>query len=737
MRLSGLLFALCFSLACAPLAAGVAEPEWTALGWNGRGCDGDVASVIELDDGSLLLGGTFSACGEVSATALVLYDPATNVLQALPAAAGFRGPVRQLLKLGDDLYVGGDRMMIPGASGEWAFARLDLGTGQWSVPAGSPGGPGDMFSAMVSIDGEIYLALQSGSPNLSRYDPVNAIWTELVTFQNPVRSLSADGGDLIAGGFFTQIEGVSALNIARFDPQSGTWSPLSAGLSGFIQAIAVDADAIYAAGQFTFAGGLPTDRVARFDRVSESWTPVGTGTVSTEYVSALAIVGNDLYAGGLFSAIDGVVAANVARFDALANQWQPLGDGVAGEYAPGVSRLHPLAGELYLSGGFQYAGGELQNRFARYQPATGNWLRVGEGSTTAANGLIYETISTGDSVVLIGSFTQIGGVSAREIAVMDCQTMEMGLLGGINDHQISGDIYTTIHHQGAIYIGGNFTGVGGISAPFLARYQLASGQWESLGDGLDGATRALLADGDDLYVAGDFFNAGGLSARGIAKLDLQSGQWSALGSGAQNGTNGFVAALAKVDDDIFVGGWFQEAGGLAAANIARFDLASGSWSVPTGGVDDMISDMKLVQGGLYISGGFFTANGTPARGLARLDLASGQWSAPGGGAQTGPMWVDSFLLRNGRLLVAGIFRSMAGIPMNSIGSLDPGSQQWSALGEGVDYAYPDFVPADVTGTAVCGDRIVVGGGFQLAGGQTSTNLALLRLPGPLFVDDFE
>jgi hypothetical protein len=81
--------------------------------------------------------------------------------------------------------------------------------------------------------------------------------------------------------------------------------------------------------------------------------------------------------------------------------------------------------------------------------------------------------------------------------------------------------------------------------------------------------------GPALYVGGGFSSIGGISARNLARYD--GAGWSAVASNAGEGTDNAVTALASFDDDgdgdreLFVGGRFVEAFGVASSNIARLE----------------------------------------------------------------------------------------------------------------------------------------------------------------------
>ncbi|HUH47307.1 MAG TPA: PQQ-dependent sugar dehydrogenase, partial [Arenibacter sp.] len=85
------------------------------------------------------------------------------------------------------------------------------------------------------------------------------------------------------------------------------------------------------------------------------------------------------------------------------------------------------------------------------------------------------------------------------------------------------------------------------------------GNWTSIASGTNGSIEAMsMATGGRLYVGGEFSLAGELSANNLAIYDPQSG-WSNFG----NGTNGKVAAISIANDgNIYVGGDFTQIGGI-------------------------------------------------------------------------------------------------------------------------------------------------------------------------------
>ena len=109
------------------------------------------------------------------------------------------------------------------------------------------------------------------------------------------------GGDLYAGGAFTQVDGIATC-IAKWDGSS--WSTVGSGIDVDVYALAVSGDGLYAGGAF------PTpDRIAKWN--GRSWSALGSGLNND--VWALAVSGSDLYAGGYFTTAGGKLSPSVAR----------------------------------------------------------------------------------------------------------------------------------------------------------------------------------------------------------------------------------------------------------------------------------------------------------------------------------------------------------------------------------------------------------------------------------------
>jgi len=366
-----------------------------------------------------------------------------------------------------------------------------------------------------------------------------------------------------------------------------------------------------------------------------------TNTGRTGVVNRMVLfddgTGEALYASGVFSSASGTMAEGVAKWDG--SRWSPLGDGFPGVRVTAMAVFDDGTGEaLYVGGNFLLAGSTQANAVAKWD---GNeWTAVGDGLTRSSG--------------LAAAFT---------MAVFD---------------DGSGP---------ALWVGGSFDMAGGQPAVNIAKWDGHS--WLNAGDS-DGTVNTLFVwddgTGEALYAGGNILVIGNEAANGIAKRVGQ--RWSPLGGGVVGGL-GRVNAIAAYDDgngeELYAGGRFDFAGGVAADNIAKWDGTS--WS-------------RIPFGGATLSGGSMFS--VPVSVMATYD--------------------DGV---NGEgLYVGGSMDGAGGLQVNQIARLD--GTGWSDVGGGV--ANPGSVPT-VSAMIVhddgagFGETLFVGGGFVQAGAQTAGSIA--------------
>ena len=625
------------------------------------GVGGVVAAMAVFDDGDgpcLYIGGSFSTAGGVAASNIAKWDGETFA----PVGGGVDNVVLALATFGDDrgtaLYAGG----FFNTAGGQPVNRIAKWDGQnWSSLLGGVSGGGNTRVAALHVhdDGTGSNLLVGGVFTTAGGTPANHIarW-DGQAFHPLGAGIGGDGvfametfddgsgSALFVGGAFDSAGEIVTSCIAKWD--GATWSglgdgPGTGGLTPGVSALRAfgsESDpALYLGGFFTSVNDVPAERIARWN--GESVEPLGAGFAGAplpdDYPCVWALTvyddggGPAMYAGGYFDFADGIVANNIARYtpDGFApvttggnglNAWAH----VAAVYDDGDGAA------LYVGGQFTAAGSTPANNIARWNGNT--WTVLGDGTEGPVYALTVYDDGDGAALYVGGLFVTAGGLEANRIARWDGQAWSALGAGVSRESPYSlckvEAITPFVDADGntVLYVGGLFDYAGEMTASHLATWDGQS--WAAVGGGTDNIvlslTVATVDAGPSLYLGGQFSQAGGVAANSIARWDGES--FYALSTGLT--PNCPCYALAARDDveppELYAGGWFIEAGGSPANNIARWDgqqwypLSSG-----TAGQYPMVHALTLFDSAdgpqLHLGGEFATAGGTVASAIARWD----------------------------------------------------------------------------------------------------------------------
>ncbi|HRQ73252.1 MAG TPA: GC-type dockerin domain-anchored protein [Phycisphaerales bacterium] len=347
------------------------------------------------------------------------------------------------------------------------------------------------------------------------------------------------GEALYVGGSFTKIGGINGLRgIARWNPDTGAYSKLGAGLSfgntnGFVTSIEpFDTGTerlLVVGGFFASAGGVSdTQSLAAWN--GSAWRSLGAGFVAPEAVWGMVTGdfgdGLRLFLCGGFTTIAGQPASGVASWDGTSLSVVGEGTGMTG-FSPFVNEMvlwddgSGLA--LYAVGRFSSIDGVNAALAARYRPGTG-WERIGNGliapqQTTTLDAAVLFDDGTGTALYIAGSpfrpSGQSGNVSVCKWDGTAWSKVGQDVGGRVTDLRVWDD-----GTGPALYLSGTATP----DINYFAR--LAGGQWQTYLGGVAGPAvppsnfPSVFGLGEfrgDLVVCGNFGTTGdGQSAAGIA-----------------------------------------------------------------------------------------------------------------------------------------------------------------------------------------------------------------------------
>lgn len=214
-------------------------------------------------------------------------------------------------------------------------------------------------------------------------------------------------------------------------------------------------------------------------------------------------------------------------------------------------------------------------------------------------------------------------------------------------------------------------------------------------NGINGLVTGLAVYGGNVYAGGTFNNAGGVGANNIARWDGSS--WSPLGSGVNN----HVREIVVNGHDVYVGGNFTTAGGNPANHIAKWNILTNSWSTLNGGVDGKVYAIAVSNFKVYVGGDFQHAGGsTVVNNIAVYDILTGTWSALGDGITFAGTICDDYEILTGwsDAIVYDILMKADGVfvggKFNKAGSVDDANNIalwngsiWKSRGSGIQPYY--------------------------------------------------
>ena len=394
--------------------------------------------------------------------------------------------------------------------------------------------------------------------------------------------VSADGNTVYAGGWFTTIGGATRFGVAGLNASTGLATAWNPQLSGNVVALALSGTTLYLGGYFSSFG---TSVVARTNlyaidgstgEVKASFNPSLTGGTKAAY--AFVLTGDDasLYVGGNFTAIGGQARTNLARVTTA--------DGAINAWTPadaGISSIFDMTlGEtaIYVAG---YQGASAGIASVNTTTGAVNWsvaLNVGKA--------IYSLQLIGTTLYVGGDFTTIGGQSRNRLAALDATNGDVLAWNPGADNTVESIVKST--NEGTLYIGGKFQNIASTARNRLASFTVATGAITSWDPNMNNDVLGLALTSAHLYAGGSFTSVGGSGRYYIAAFDVSDmslASWAPeLGGGGNVSywapTNGGkrVSVLGTNGSLLAVGGGFTIIGTTTIPYYAAF---SEGGSTPT------------------------------------------------------------------------------------------------------------------------------------------------------------
>ena len=757
----------------------------------GRIPAGSVSAALNDGLGGWYVAGSFEHAGGYARHGLVHLLPDGSVDPSLDVAVD--GTVRSMAVAEGVLYLGGDFSAV-GGQARARLAAVDRATGV--VSDWNPGADARVDALAVDPDslfvgGSFATIGNEARRGVAAFDRASGrlrAWS--AALDGAVTDLAVSGSALYLAGPFAAVGGELRSGLAAVESSTGAVLPWNPSPDSSVTALALSDDAVYVAGSFSVIGGAPRGGLAALDpatALARGWTPPVEGVVTSLGVAggrvfvgqtarrepgrltesltafdeasadravwstaldadivALAATPDELFVGGHFDGVGGDAGrfwyALDGRTGAVVDTALPLQD---------VTHMLLVGGRLIVTGGFQHIAGEPRNGLAALDLATGAlmpWDPAPDGPVTA--------LAAADGVVYIGgAFTNLGPTPRAGLGAVDLAT---GAVTAWAPPAIEGRdarIRSLAVDEARVLVGGEFTSIGGLRRTSVGAFDRASGRVTpfapELRDTVGPRVDSVVVVRDAVYIDGRFETVNGFARRDVAAVETATGRvlpWNpwpeneTYNGETSSRTSGSNFVVADERGGLFVGGYFDRAGGLVGPQFFDLDPITGRPTPPvrpwpaTDGVVHLIEPDGT--GGWYVSGAFTEIGGLPRAGLARLrpDLT------------VDPDWFEdvgimsffnhviggpSALLpvaERGEVLVGGSFRSVgqwygAGIELDATGRPSHGPGLGRITGGAVSAVVPDGRGG-----------WYVGGSFQKIDGATHPRLAHIQADGTLDAD---
>ncbi|UYV12924.1 MAG: hypothetical protein NCW75_01250 [Phycisphaera sp.] len=387
------------------------------------------------------------------------------------------------------------------------------------------------------------------------------------------------------------------------------------------------------------AAGLAATAAAAFGQCEPAWDyAIGTPGVDDGYVQPIFVwddgTGEALYAGGSFGSMGAAPDTTlIAQWDG--SEWSGLGSpglstGSTNGFVTSMAAFDVFGTEALVVGGFFASAGAMADTQSLAAWTGSEWVSMGSQlvNPDAVWALTSGDLGSGDALYAGGSFTSIGGISAGGIAQWDGENWaavgDGNPLTGVVTPNVFGALVFDDGSGPALYAGGRFDEIDGVpGTTLLGRFK--DGAWEPVGAGLvrssitgDAGQMAIFDDGSGpaLYIGGRSFFAASVGT-GFDVWKWDGTEWSGVGQDI----SGIVTKLFVWDD----GSGEALYMGTSDSSLGRLARLEGDAWVGYGGGADGGSAFGLGEwnGDLYFGGSFETVNGEAASGIVKRTGCAG------------------------------------------------------------------------------------------------------------------
>ncbi|MBL4703036.1 MAG: hypothetical protein JKY54_00830 [Flavobacteriales bacterium] len=302
-----------------------------------------------------------------------------------------------------------------------------------------------------------------------------------------------------------------------------------------------------------------------------------------EYYSSSS--GPVIFVAGKFTQIGGVTANRSAISYQSQYSYDFFGQTSGSLIIGGFNDFDVVSGHFFATGEFE------ESSFPKY---IGHW----DGAewdgiiNPSGHGYAVEASPNIDKVLFAGAFSGYNNILESNIS-SPYSVSAFGI--GFND-----TVFDLAYYNNELYAAGKFTMSGTTSLNYLAKLDSITGSWVSIGgNNLDGAVLELEVFENELYISGIFGPISGDSNTGrLARWDGSSFKSLSTGISHSSPSALQILKMRSKGEYIYIGGAFDNVGGITVENFAMFNGTS--WSTLGAGIPYIVSAIEVSGEQLFV-----------------------------------------------------------------------------------------------------------------------------------------
>lgn len=493
----------------------------------------NIAYIIQLsNDGKIFVGGKFTKYNNVTKNGIVKLNEDGSLDETFTTGSGANNVVRNILNLEDGtLLLGGDFTAYAGTLRNYIVRVNANGTIDSSFNPGKGFGS-SVTSFQQQPDGKLliggsytlfnnkvrhYLVMLDEDGTLDgNFNPGHAA-------DGQIRDVAVQADQkMVIVGNFNSFNDVLNNRIARIDQDGNVDTTLQTGTGAdqLIRTVVSQSDhKIIIGGNFTTFNTAQKSYLARLNSSGSLDNDFNIGYGPTDVVRDILIQpdGKILICGD-FTVFNTKTFNRIIRLNmdgTIDTGFQPLSGANNSIYSMKLQNDN----KIVISGNFTTYDGAARNRLARIN--SDGTLDSSFSVGTGANGIVNNMVIQNDGKIVIGgNFTTLNGVTSTRIARVNADgSRDASFVSTVGAN--AGVESIILQENGKILIGGSFTKYNNVTRNYIARLNPDGTLDESFNKTLNGANKPIykLISQDEKYIAvGDFTAYNGIGRNRITRI---------------------------------------------------------------------------------------------------------------------------------------------------------------------------------------------------------------------------